>query len=343
MGGQALKNTVTRRYLKDEYFKLWKDIHIKFIEAAWQDGFQDVKFSLIPSYRSKKSFGDMDILVEKKEGKTEKIRKGIIQAFRPNEIVTNGDVISFDYEELQIDFIFVKPSSFDFALGYFSWNDLGNLIGRIAHFQGFKFGHKGLFKAYRRNGIHYGDVLVTDNFYQALIFLGYDPYRWQDGFETVEDIYRFVTTSRWFNPSFFDLNKVGHQTRIRDKKRPVYLGFLTWLKKRKEEGEILPINPPFKIIDASEMFLDYQERLEELIKIVDKIEERRGKFNGDIVKSITGLQDKALGEFIQWFKRSHGSESGYFESYLDSSVSSTIEEDINRSYCFWLSLNQKIK
>lgn len=33
---------------------------------------------------------------------------------------------------------------FNTSLEYLNWNDLGNLIGRIAHKFGLKYGHKGL-------------------------------------------------------------------------------------------------------------------------------------------------------------------------------------------------------
>ena len=57
MGGNALKNTETRRYSEDEYFAIQPKIFNKLMLIE-----QGSSCYLIPAYCSKTSFGDMDIL-----------------------------------------------------------------------------------------------------------------------------------------------------------------------------------------------------------------------------------------------------------------------------------------
>ena len=131
MGGRALKNTYTRRYNREE-FDLVSEELINIIE-------QNFDRACIPLfYNNKSSFGDIDIIVDIKcvdgelfDGKY--IRKFIENRFSPNEIFNNSNTWSFDYKEVQVDLICVVPEDFDSNYHYLGWNDLGNLIGRLAH------------------------------------------------------------------------------------------------------------------------------------------------------------------------------------------------------------------
>ena len=116
MGGNALKNTKTRRYQADEYFALAKEVRDKLLWGyrGWEGkGFGRVnQVEVIEAYRSKESFGDMDVLYTTLSG--DSVDANFIQdTFSPNEIVRNGNVISFDYKELQIDLIHSTHDSFE--------------------------------------------------------------------------------------------------------------------------------------------------------------------------------------------------------------------------------------
>ena len=160
MGGNALKNTNTRRYNSDEYFKLFQVIGAQICDHV-------VQFGLIKSYRNKDTFGDMDILYV--HNGTINMRDVVTSLFNPNEIVVNGDVMSFNVEELQVDLIKVNLEEYDFAMKYFSYNDLGNLIGRVAHKLGLKFGRKGLLYVYRKNDKILGEVTITNDLIKLLV------------------------------------------------------------------------------------------------------------------------------------------------------------------------------
>lgn len=95
----------------------------------------------IPSYRSKESFGDCDLLTTATdEAFEESLSKDFILLGKKR----NGGVTSYalkygNFPPFQFDLIKAKEDSFKFHYNYLSYNDLGNLIGRIAAAFGFKF------------------------------------------------------------------------------------------------------------------------------------------------------------------------------------------------------------
>lgn len=229
MGGNALKNTRTRRYTADEFAALAPDVL-----ATLKTTFPASRVELVRAYRKKVSFGDMDVLVES-AGLPADIGAALTEAFRPHQLVRNGNVWSLDVRELQVDLVFCPPEEFQTSADYFAYNDLGNLVGRIAHGMGFKYGHKGLLYPLRASATHWvEDVLVTRDRAAMLSFLGFDRAgadgdRFEQGFDTLEDMFAFVASSRYFDPSLYPPEAQSHTARTRDRKRPTYNAFLRWV------------------------------------------------------------------------------------------------------------------
>src|SRR5699024_5199762 len=107
------------------------------------------RYHVVPAYRSKPDFGDVDIVVAS-DGLPDDWQERLIRALGSRAHVSNGPVFSLEYDRFQVNILLQSESNFDFASRYFAWNNLGNLIGRIAHHLGFKFGHDGLWYVNRR-------------------------------------------------------------------------------------------------------------------------------------------------------------------------------------------------
>ena len=125
MGGKALKNTFTRRYAKQEYHDLCKEL-LPILEEKF-----GTEVSLLESFSHKETFGDMDVLVlGRRDG--DEIKK-ILHTFvpAPTEIHKNGHVVSFEHKELQIDLIFTKPDHWNSSKLFFKYGDMGNLLGKM--------------------------------------------------------------------------------------------------------------------------------------------------------------------------------------------------------------------
>ena len=243
--------------------------------------------------------------------------------------MTHGPVMSLDVAapgdeaapevgtRFQVDLIQVPPDVFAFALGYFSYNDLGNLLGRIARLHGFKLGHAGLFRPLRAPGneSHFvRDILVTRDWPRALQFLGYDPARWERGFDSMDEMFAFVRDSRAFHPSAFPLEHRSHRARVRDRKRPTYTAFLQHLTDRglvpaAEIGEDrLDTMRKMGLACTLDQFEDFaKEWWQAQTDLRDGLAFHQ-RFNGDVVRQVTGLDGAALGQHMRALRTQFSSD-----------------------------------
>jgi hypothetical protein len=314
MGGNALKNCKTRRYNAAEYYQL-RDAVLCDLDAIFLDSMCDD----IPAYRSKESFGDMDILLES-DTLPHNWQERVICCFQPKEYVKNGNCFSFEYEEFQIDLIVTPSGEYETSYNYFAWNDLGNLLGRIAHKMGLKLGHDGLAYNWRIDETqHFRTVVIEKDWCKILPVLGYDYERYKQGFDTLEDIFKFVVSSEFFHKDIYLLHNRNHAARIRDRKRKTYTEFLkwiegyeetleqqfhaTWAKYHREESG----NKKFWLPYLFKQIPHFESIYNEVQKEWDEAVEFKRRFNGDLVKEWLGLEGKELGNFMRYMRENGGS------------------------------------
>lgn len=299
MGGNALRNTTTRRYSRDEYFAAADKVATKLATLH-----QVRSIHVIEAYRTKESFGDLDILYT--TWNNGQLDAPTLQAcFEPNELVRNTNVISLNVDELQVDFIHSPDYEFDYAQHYFSFNDLGNLIGKLAHRFGLKHGHDGLWMPIRDVNNIVGTILLTSDHNETLRFLGLDPMRYALGFDTLQEIFDFVVTSPYFNPDDYKLENLNAIARIRDKKRTTYNKFLEYCSNLPHKEQWNNVKEKDKSVHFPVIFEAFPEARDEFQQIMAKIAINRMvkvKFDGELVQYLTGLQHKELGQFMKTLK-----------------------------------------
>jgi hypothetical protein len=275
------------------------------------------RIEVIPSYFSKETFGDADILIDLKLTKEQ-----IHVLFDPNEIVVNGPVTSFDYKGLQVDFIYSPRDEFEYALAYYSYNDLGNLIGKLAHKFGLKHGHDGLWLPVRDGEQMIGQVRLTLSPYETLGFLGLYEHRYALGFDDLDEIFNFVATSPYYHPDLYKLENLNHIARIRDKKRDTYRKFL-------EFGEKQPPREPYNFHEDKHKYVplilntfpDAKAGYDELVGNLLIRRAAAEKFNGNLVSELTGLEKIDLGKLMAVLKK--------LTQFRPSLVVLTPQEDLN--------------
>ena len=227
MGGNALKNVVTRRYARAEYYQL-KERLLSKLQGRIE------RYDVPREFPGKESFGDLDVLMVCPP--SVKITKLIEELFDPNEIQHNGDVYSFDFEEFQIDFILVPDEQFDNAIVYFAYSDLGGLIGNICHKIGLKYGIQGLWM-----NVHTREFDPTSTATKLILstdvppifeFLGYDYQRYSTGFDHEKDFFQWIISGKYFRRFYFDEDQLNHAHRQRTSKRPIYIKFIAYLNEQ---------------------------------------------------------------------------------------------------------------
>ena len=258
MGGSAMQNYGVERLTKEQYDEVLSALTVTL----------PYKTVAIPSYRSKESFGDCDLLTTSTD---EAFEKSLSKDFMLLGKKRNGSVTSYalkygNFPPFQFDLIKAREDSFKFHYNYLSYNDLGNLIGRVAAAFGFKFAHDGLYilawyshkgeersvARVKENGKtndcaeYKMEKLFISNFDQALEFLGFDSSRFAQGFNSIDDILDFVASSKYFCKDFFLFENRNHDQRKRDVKRPTYTKALEYFNTLTETKSRDKVTKAFK-------------------------------------------------------------------------------------------------
>lgn len=329
MGGRALLQAgiETKRIDRDSFYKLYDELEPK-LQTIYN------KVQLIPFYRTKETFGDMDILVsEPKEDLgirgANDFRLLFQKLFNPKAIIHNGNVWSFDQDNFQVDIIKTKPKYWDTTLTYYSYNDLGNLMGRIARRLGFRYGHYGLKGVYKsKYGFNDYEFFISDDIPKIFEFLGFYYDEFKLGFDTLEDIFEYVIDSDYFDPNIFAYENLDHTNRVRNKKRDSYQKFIEYISVDNFEVSEFE-GKDYHFERARIMFGEDLKNQIETFKVYDEqLNKIRQKFNGNIVMDITKLQGKELGEFISLFKNNIPNNFNSFNQYILETDEEQIKKDI---------------
>lgn len=318
MGGNIFSN-LSRRYSKEEYLRIESEL-----EERFNSFFQAKVFYRIPFYSEKGSFGDLDFVLDLNAIPKKILRndwkKFIAQELNIVHSSSNGNVFSFLYEHLQIDAIAIGCSEeVEPAVRYFAYNDLSNLLGRLAHKIGMKISHKGSFLVIRdpetANTSLIKEHLVTREYFDALAMLGLSKERYLSGFSSKEDLFRFVASSSFFQKDIYLLHNRSHRSRIRDRKRQIYHDFLEWIEREnpldrhsfsevREHGGHGIREPYFSevivpFVYSTQNGRDIKEEVSTILS-ENEVEKRFRKqfFNGDLIREKTGKEGKELGKLI---------------------------------------------
>ena len=301
MGGNLF---TARRYKAEEYKDLEFEVKIKLNELF------GVRVFPLLYYKNKESFGDMDILLES-DNLPPNWKNVVKSEFNLTDELchSNGNVFSFMYKNFQIDLICMQKKYFKSAYAYYAYNDLGNLLGRLTHKMGIKLGHKGLSLIVRPSNFNdhiIGEVELSQDIDIALDILGLDKEVYKNGFDDVEDIFKYVASSPYFNPDIYLLENRNATSRVRDNKRQTYTKFLEWCEANKDSlnrfdfGTVqemggYSIREPWYTDVVLKFFPEAEEQVNSLIyefEINQKLAER---LSGGIVMKVTGVEGKELG------------------------------------------------
>lgn len=309
MGGNALSMTAVR--LTKSKFEHVSAQCVEHLQAA----FPAHRIAVIPAYRTKADFGDCDILITSAGYDPHKAAAALdaVEVVRDELPGTDGNVF-------QVDLISIEPEAFDYALGYFSFNDLGNLVGRTAHRAGLSHKHNGLWFYVRDGDYKFRDICLTRDYDVALRFLGYDPAQFHAGFEQLEDIFEYVAGSTFFNRDIFLLENRNAKSRIRDRKRRTYMEFLKWCEAHPElPAYAYPDDKSAWLPYIAEHFPHFEAEHQRALKDMSDQRAAKERFNGEWVSKLTGLEGKALGAVMKHFKESFSSEADRLAFVLSAS------------------------
>eukprot|EP00047_Mylnosiga_fluctuans_P014681 m.40435 g.40435 ORF g.40435 m.40435 type:complete len:352 (-) comp5611_c0_seq3:274-1329(-) len=339
MGGHALKLVETVRKSAEDYAVI--RAHVLAIMAA-----AGVRCAIPFEVPGKTSYGDLDVLYVPPAGFQKRLF--LDEHFAPTEVVTNGQVSSFNVtigpevaKNFQVDFIATAAEEFEMALFYFSYSDLGGLFGRIVTSVGLKLGIAGLWMDVAVRGmqalldgtasmheinqtLHTRRVILTSDPKEMCAFLGLDHGHYDRGFQSATEVFDFVRSCRYFSPAVF--TSLNYEHRSRATKRPFYNAFLDHIQvdpaaitaAQERVGEIMRNEQPIALqhFRKHDVIRTYIEELRAQ-------EARAGKFSAALFME-AGFSGPALGAAIRDFKAAQAD----FDRYLDETEEAAIRAHV---------------
>lgn len=322
MGGNLLKNWgLTPKRLNTEDFLTLKE---KLFNILSEFGYVDIA----PFVLSKESHGDIDILFSPYDNKFDPT-KFIKEKFSVKPSV-NANVKSFPFNEFQVDLVcFKNKQEIEAYKNYSSWGDLGNILGRIFTKLGVRYGHSGLSYWIRSHDggdcEHiYEKFVLTDNMEEVLGLLGLNYSKWQEGFNSNEEVFDYVCSSAYFNPEWFQFESLNHVDRLRNRKRLMYSSFIEYINNNNVKEKPQPLSKEEFLKRIFERYPKVIERIE-FWKIEEKrILEQKEKLNGNVVMEVLpGVPTLTIGKIIRSIKEKYN---------LDKLSSEDIRRIIDQTY-----------
>ncbi|MEO5928370.1 MAG: hypothetical protein ABIR47_00420 [Candidatus Kapaibacterium sp.] len=314
MGGNALKTVETRRYSTAELERA-----IELARERLEARFPGIGARPVKWFSTKETHGDLDLLVFPPDAEefARDLRDALKEDFGAAEIVRNGDVWSFNFNDLQVDLVVCRPEDRDIATAWYSYNDLSVLVGRIYRFWHLKWSPRGLFYPLFAEGtsVRLDDIFISKDVSRIFAMMGYD-YEWhRRGFSTMDDVFRFIASSEKFSRECCDPKYMSNDVRVRDNKRVNVQLFDEWLR-----GHATPDFPRpshRETIAMVERAFPESHLGEEIARLEAEHSLRKdvsARFNGRHIIEEFGLEGKAIGEAMAKFRNHFG--DGYNDFIL---------------------------
>jgi len=323
MGGKALSKygVETIRLSTPEFLELAKYFQNKVEKDL------GVETHVVEFFREKQSHGDLDLLI--KIDNPINIKEYIGNNIGTKALHNNGGVLSFEYNNFQVDFIPISNTIWESAKAFFDWDPTGNLMGKTAHKFGAKYGFDGLVLPIRNfNGRISKNIQISTNMRRVFEFLGYDYDRYLKGFDTKQEIFDWVINSKFFDSEMFEMQNLNQIDRKRNRKRATYQEFLEYLKSNniKKSFNFKDKEEYLERIDEFFPEVGLQSEIEKLQKLDNKKQEVSKKFNGNIIMNRHNwLKGKELGDIMNRFK----SNFKNFDEYILKNDTEKIMKDFD--------------
>lgn len=283
-------------------------------------------------FNNKEEHGDIDILVFKDLSYDTQVLINTLKEFpTTTKIKKNGNVISILYDNVQVDLILIDKVFKETAKLFFFYNDFGLLLGKIFYYNRLKFSPEGV--KYKVKYLQYsGEINLFTDIDDTFNYLGLDKCRYDQGFDSLEDMFEYIISSKKFCKESFDKSLWRSDQRHRDLKRKNLLYFYEWIKdkdlpsiERPSKEEVFEFANNITDGEVKELF-NYMVELDELKKRI------AFKFNSNfLMETFPVLKDypKYLGIFIRTFKDNFDDDE-HFCDYLELTDKEEYLDDLEK-------------
>ncbi|MEB5034102.1 hypothetical protein RXP17_29850, partial [Pseudomonas aeruginosa] len=152
--------------------------------------------------------------------------------------------------------------------------------------------------------------------------------RYQLGFDTLEDIFIYATSTPFFCGKNFKLENLSHQNRTRNRKRVVFMKFLEWLQANSRYDKNFDFGHKKDWIEIIDGKWPIKEKIHEEYSKFAKNRELSKKLNGSLIMEwIPNLAGKELGAVLGAYKEGKG-----WMKFLEENSAEELRVDFMRYY-----------
>lgn len=293
---------------------------------------QNVHATVIPHLRGKTDFGDVDLVCRRSQSHHNVPGGGeeaVLRLGRRDQAIASAlDAIAHDRGPIanptlhlllkgskgpvQVDITSIDDHLFDFALAQLSWGDAGSISAIVARQMGLKMGMHGLVLTIDdERGMLQAPLPLSHA--EALTLIGYDPRMHVEGFETNEDVYRWVASGTYFDPRIWQFDRLTNSARHRAWKRPSYQAWVSWMDKqgldvRYDWGEIRGARTQEWRGRLLQMFPLAAEEIERQRMQRRSPDARRTFFSGSVISEMTGVKGPDLQHLMNAIRKEIGQD-----------------------------------
>lgn len=261
MGGKLFK---TERFDRNTYDQVLSC----FTKALSELG---VSITDIPFFRTKDSFGDIDVITTSEEINhivcEDKLWSDVVleklKEYDPQCRIATGQgsgIRSFKFMDTQVDLIYVPKRAYQRTYDMLSWNDLSGFVGILMRSVGMKLSNKDGIGIYLDRNTTYdfnnNEVMYIQNasLSDALQLVGLSVEQFNNGFDTKEEIFDYVTSSPLYEYGMFSYENGNNKHRQRNKERGTFKEMLEYCETNKDNKQI--VREP---VSCNEMVIKFGE------------------------------------------------------------------------------------
>ena len=324
MGGNLFK---LGRLAKEDYKKLETKLQVYLDEKLGEH------YRIPRYYDDKPDFGDMDIIVSSAAIKKnwQNLKQEIVDDLGIETHKSIGNVFSTIYDDFQVDYFVRDEQYFHSAWCFLSFNDIGNLIGRICKRFNLKYGERGLAYVYRRaEGNYNKDLALSTDFKDIFSFLKLDYSKWEQGFTSKKEMFDWLVICPYFSVKPYQKLSKSLEKRLRE--RPTIQAFINYLEENKidkvydfyeDQDAYIPLIAQHFPTANLETAIEKERKREAFVQVI------REKYNGRLIMALfPSLKNKALGQFMEAFKQSFDD----FETQIHALTAKEIEQKLQTFY-----------
>lgn len=231
-----------------------------------------------------------------------------------------------DGKMIHVDFIQSKnDADFERKSMYYSKGHLSSLIGMLARKLNFKYGTDGFFKRYRDKRGNWHDIPVSGSLRDGLKILGFEDGVY-DGIRKSDDAVGFISSSPFFDSSYFDFDNLVRRDREQVKRSAwqdaVASRLVAANKSRAIEGpdELFKRHFP----DAYAAYLSAAEKIE-------KETYRPGAVTGDQVMEAFGVKPGPIvGKILKFLGENYSQDQELTEDIIERVKNEVLGENIGK-------------